>query len=483
MKKLKIAFISSEAVPFAKTGGLADVSGALPEALAAAGHEVILVIPRYYVIDKEKYRCKKIGDPLGVPLGFGEEWAAIYESDEIKGLKTYFIEHEGFFGREGLYDDGVNGYDDNAKRFTFFSRAVMQAILALDFKPDIVHCNDWQTGLVPIYMKTFYKENPNFKNAKSIMTIHNIGYQGVFWKDEIVWNQLGWGAFTEDCLKFYENINFLKGGILWADAVTTVSKKYAEEITEPEFGYDLAGILRIRKDKLFGVLNGVSYTEWNPETDTFIKKNYSITNIDGKKDCKEALQIEMGLPVNSNIPLYGAVTRITHQKGMDVLAHALGHFLSEKDAQFILLGSGDPHILGHYEYLSSIFPDKIAVYKGYNNALAHKVEAGSDVFIMPSRYEPCGLNQMYSLKYGTVPVVRATGGLDDTVEQWAPRKKTGNGFKFNDLNVDELNKVLVKSFNLYKKPEEWKIIVENGMQFHNSWDDAVKEYEKIYKKL
>lgn len=483
MKKMKIAFISSEAVPFAKTGGLADVSGALPQALAAAGHEVILIIPRYYLIDKEKYSCKRVGGPLGVPLGFGEEWAALYETDAIPGVKTYFIEHDGFFGREGLYDDGVNGYDDNAKRFTFFSRGVMQAILAIDFKPDIVHCNDWQTGLVPIYMKTFYKENPNFKNSKSIMTIHNIGYQGVFWKDEIVWNQLGWGAFTEDCLKFYENINFLKGGILWADAVTTVSKKYAEEITNQEFGYDLSGILRKRRNALYGVLNGVNYSEWNPETDEFISKNFDKDNISNKAECKRALQNEMGLPENKNIPLYGAVTRITHQKGMDVLAHSLGQFLSENNAQFVLLGSGDSGIMGHYEYLRSIFPEKIAVYNGYNNGLAHRIEAGSDMFLMPSRYEPCGLNQMYSLKYGTIPIVRSTGGLDDTVENWAPRKKTGNGFKFNDLTVDELTKTMAKAFKLFKKKDDWAVIIKNAMEFHNSWSDAVQEYEKIYNNI
>ncbi len=312
------------------------------------------------------------------------------------------------------------------------------------------------------------------------MTIHNIGYQGVFNKNEIFWTQLGWGAYTEDNLKFFDDINFLKSSLLWSDAVTTVSRKYAEEIQTREFGYDLSGILQMRKDRLFGITNGIDYDDWNPETDKHIKASYDINNISGKSICKEDLQKTMGLPVKNNVPLFASITRVTHQKGMDILSYSLGRFLSHYDAQFVLLGSGDESILSIYDYLKNIFPDKVAIYKGYNGDLSHKIEAGADIFIMPSRYEPCGLNQMYSLKYGTVPIVRATGGLDDTVEEWNSTEKTGSGFKFIHLNEWDLEQTIIKAADAYHNSEDWKIIQQNGMSYTNSWDDAADEYIKLY---
>ncbi|HEY1405216.1 MAG TPA: glycogen/starch synthase, partial [Spirochaetota bacterium] len=300
MKKLTIVFTASESLPFVKTGGLADVSFALTRELAAEGHDVYLFLPRYYKIDKTKWDCVPVEGALGVPIGFGERWAALYLSDAIPGVKTYFIEHDAYYGRDGLYDNGYDAFGDNAERFVFYCRAVMQACLKLDIHPDIMHCNDWQTGMIPIYVKSLYRHLPHFMNTKSVMTIHNIGYQGVFNKNEIVHTQLGWEAYNEDCLKFFDSINFLKGGLLWADAITTVSRKYAEEIKTPEFGYDLAGILSRRSEQLFGITNGVDYGSWDPAHDAAIPVNYTPSKMRGKLLCKEHLQNEFHLRVNSD---------------------------------------------------------------------------------------------------------------------------------------------------------------------------------------
>ena len=419
----KIAFVSSEAHPFVKTGGLADVAYALPKALADAGNEVILFLPRYYSVSKTKFNLKPVGGALGVPFGEGEKWAALYESDFIPGVRTVFIEHDAYFGRAGIYDDGVNAFDDNAERYTFFCRAVMQACMALDFDPDIVHCNDWQTALVPIYVKTLYRYSKFFKKTKSVFTIHNIGYQGVFDKEKIIHTQLGWDAYNEDCLKFYDEINFMKGALLWSDAVTTVSRKYAQEIKTPEFGYDLAGILRRRSEQLYGITNGVDYGSWNPAEDKAIPVKYTPSKMNGKTLCKEHLQFEFGIKVNPDIPLMATISRLTYQKGIDLLVDSLTDLALRTDFQYVVLGTGDKQIIDSFQRLKAAYPNRIGLYWGYSNDMAHRIEAGADIYLMPSRYEPCGLNQMYSLRYGTIPVVRATGGLDDTVQQWNPATK------------------------------------------------------------
>jgi starch synthase len=483
MKKLKIAFASSEAVPFIKTGGLADVAHALSKNLAAEGHEVCLFLPRYYRVDKNRFDCRIVGEPVGVPIGQGERWAALYVSDTIPGVKTYFIEHDAYFGRDGIYDDGYNAFGDNAERFTFYCRAVMQACLAVNFSPDIIHCNDWQTGLVPIYAKTLYKNSRHFAKTKSVMTIHNIGYQGVFDFNDIHHTQLGVEAYNEDCLKFHDSINFLKGGILWADGITAVSRRYAEEIKTPEFGYDLAGILKKRSGQLYGITNGVDYEHWDPMHDRSIPVRYGIPKMRGKTICKEYLQNEMKLRVNSDIPLLATISRITWQKGIDQLVASIDSLRTRHDFQFVLLGSGDAAILDRYENLCREYPWRFAICRGYDDRLAHRIEAGADIYCMPSRYEPCGLNQMYSLRYGTIPVVRATGGLDDTVEEWNPGTKEGTGFKFGDLTVENLNDAIEKALSLYRTKEEWEILRRNAMKFRMEWIDAVREYERVYEIL
>lgn len=483
MKRLKIAFVASEAHPFVKTGGLADVAYSLPKSLAEAGHEVVLFLPRYYKVDRVRFECVPVGGPLGVPLGCTEKWCGVLMSRAIPGVRTIFIEHDSYFGRDGLYDDGYSAFSDNAERFTFFNRAVLQACMALGFDPDIIHCNDWQTALIPIYIKTLYRFSRFFKKTKSVMTIHNIGYQGVFDKNEIHWSQLGWESYNEDCLKFYDMINFMKGGILWSDAITTVSEKYAVEIQTPEFGYDLSGILLKRKKQLFGITNGVDYGCWDPATDEMIPVKYSSSKMHGKVLCKEYLQFEFGLKVNPDIPLMATVSRLTHQKGIDVLVQSLSDLALRTDFQFVILGTGDQHLIDAFNVLKGSYPDRIGVYWGYSNPLAHKIEAAADIYLMPSRYEPCGLNQMYSLHYGTIPVVRATGGLDDTVVQWNGESKTGTGFKFTDIDRDALSHSVLDALNLYADRPDWEIIRKNAMKFRLPWETAVAEYEKVYSSI
>ena len=480
MKKLRIVFAASESLPFVKTGGLSDVTFALTRELAAEGHEVYLFLPRYYKVDKEKWKCVPVDGPLGVPIGFGERWAALYCSEAIPGVKTYFLEHDAYYGRDGLYDDGYESYGDNAERFVFYCRGVMQACLALDIKPDVIHCNDWQTGLIPVYVKTLYRHMSHFAKTKTVMTIHNIGYQGVFNRNDIVHTQLGWEAYNEDCLKFYDTINFLKGGLLWADAITTVSRKYADEIKTPEFGYDLAGILRKRSEQLFGITNGVDYGSWDPSSDKHLPAAYSVSKMRGKTICKEHLQNEFGLRVNGEVPLLATITRITYQKGIDVLVRAIGVLAAKTDFQFVLLGTGDPDIIRKVRSLHEMYPDRINVFDGYDDARAHRIEAGADIYLMPSRYEPCGLNQMYSLRYGTVPVVRATGGLDDTVEEWDPETKSGTGFKFGDLSIENLSSAIMRALELYALKSDWEIIRRNAMHERADWITAVREYERVY---
>jgi starch synthase len=477
---MKIAFITSEAYPYAKTGGLADVSHALPLALAERGHDVRLIMPRYYAIDRDRFGLRLSYAPLGVPMGNGEKWAALFESDFLGAVKTIFIEHDRYFGRDGLYDDGDRAYDDNAERFIFFSHAAIRGLRYLNFKPDIIHCNDWQTGLIPVYLNTMYAGDPFFSAAASIMTVHNAGYQGVFPKEAFYMTGLGEELFTPEGIEFFNQINFLKGGILFADAASTVSIKYARELQTAEFGYDIAGVFRKISGRFFGITNGVDYEKWDPRTDALIPERYSPEKMSGKAKCKAVIQERMGLPREPKVPLLGTISRITHQKGMDVLAQALPLLLADEQAQFIILGQGEDWIKGMMEQVARMFPGRVGIYWGYDEGLSHLIEAGLDIFIMPSRYEPCGLNQMYSMRYGTIPVVRATGGLDDTVEEWDSVLHAGNGFKFGELTVETVYRKLRQVLKAYRSETLWKRIRSNAMSYTYSWYDAAGHYERLY---
>ncbi len=480
---MKIAFITSEAYPFAKTGGLADVSNALPAALARRGHDVRIFMPRYYVVDRERFGLSIVGGPLGVPLGDGEKWAAILESRHIPGITAYFIEHDFYFGRDGLYDDGHAAYTDNAERFIFFCHGAMRALRDLGFAPDILHCNDWQTGLLPVYLKTLYGEDPFFKKSAAVMTVHNAGYQGVFPTELYHLTRLDWRHYNDGGLEFFNQMNFLKGGLLFADAVTTVSRKYAEELQTPEFGYDLADTFGRISGRLYGITNGVDYAKWNPETDTFLPARYSPDMMDGKRVCREELQRRMGLKIDPAAPLAGSISRVTHQKGMDVLADSLGALLADVNLQFVLLGQGEDWIFHKFEVLRRLFPGRVGIFRGYDEPLSHLVEAGLDIYLMPSRYEPCGLNQMYSMKYGAIPVVRATGGLDDTVSEWDERSLSGNGFKFGDLTQKALYEKIRYVIRHFDNRRAWDSLRKNAMEFSRSWADAALEYERLYESL
>ena len=488
--KLKILFVASEVDPFAKTGGLADVAGALPKTLKALGHDIRVVLPHYGSIDSEKFKLKDVGSirELRIPVDGFQEVATVQTSSLNSSQSPtvcYFLQNARYFGRNELYVDGKTKSDfaDNDERFIFFSRAVIEMLKRLDWTPDIIHCNDWQTGLVPAYLKVLYNNDPFFKNTRVVFTIHNIAYQGRFPKETIVKANLPWSLFTPEGIEFYGEVNFLKAGMVYADAITTVSEKYAEEIcSSPEFGYGLEGLLNHRKSALSGILNGIDYNVWSPEIDSLISARYSVKDPTGKAADKKALQEKFKLTTKPDVPLIGVISRLADQKGFDLLG-AIAPELMKLDLQLVILGTGEPKYHQLFERMHQEYPKKMGLYLGFNNTLAHMIEAGSDMFLMPSRYEPCGLNQMYSLKYGTVPVVRATGGLDDTIVDFNPKTKKGTGFKFVPYNAQEFLKAINRALDIYKNKSAWKTLMMNGMKKDFSWTASSKKYVKLYQSL
>ncbi|UCN00812.1 glycogen synthase GlgA [Sulfurimonas sp. SWIR-19] len=476
-EKLNILFAAAEVVPFAKTGGLADVAGALPKALQKLGHNIKVVMPRYYTVETEK--LEKLPAPLGVPMGImGELWAGVYKTTLPKSkVEIYFIDYEHYFGRSGLYGDENGGYHDNDNRFVFFSKAALQLCKMLHFTPDIIHANDWHTAALPVLAKTRFVHD--FAYAASVLTIHNLQHQGHFYKGVMDVMEVGWEYFNPYSLESSESVNILKGGIAEADAVTTVSKKYALEIQTPEFGFGLDGHIRVHNHKLFGILNGVDYTEWNPAVDKFLAQNYDVGNMRGKLTCKEDLQKHFHLAVRDDVPLIGFVGRFVKQKGIELIAGVINKLL-DHDIQVVMLGTGEYWAEDFFSEVAR-FRDNFALHAGYSNELAHKIEAGSDMFLMPSLFEPCGLNQIYSLRYGTLPIVRATGGLDDTIINFDAQHKIGNGFKFYDATAEALYNTVLWAVDVYNnKKEAFQRMQKFAMQEHFSWEDSAKEYEKVY---
>ena len=484
---MNIVWTTSEAAPYAKTGGLADVSYSLPYALAENGHNVSVFMPYYPQVMAEKCESTEcIYELLGVPFGNGnEQWARIRRHKRSENLSFYFIECDRFFDRPKLYDWDGNEYSDNAERFIFLSRAIMQAILALDIKADVLHCNDWHTALCNVYLKSsLYNSFNNFSQTKSIMTIHNIGYQGIFDKSNLYWTGLDWSYFNVQCFEFYDQLNFLKAGVLTADMVTTVSPTYAEEILSLEYAFGLEHPLRHKagQGKLRGILNGIDVKEWAPETDKLIPHNFSHQDLTGKALCKMELQKEFGLDVRPDTPLYGVVSRLAHQKGLDIFISSIDEMLKEDDVQFVIIGSGERWQEKALSDYAKAYPDRFACYIGYNNKLAHMVEAGSDFFVMPSRYEPCGLNQMYSMKYGTLPIVRSTGGLEDTVNNYsAEHTNIATGFKFFDLYPAALRDTMRWAASVYRNDKlAFAQMISNGMTTDFSWHHTAVKYEALY---
>jgi len=476
---MHVAFAASECVPFAKTGGLADVVGALPPALAALGHRVTVYLPLY--------RQTKLAEPktvlrsITVPFDDRYRFCSVVDGGVRSGVQYYFIDYPPYFDREALYGTSVGDYRDNAERFALYSRAVLEASKILGL-PDVFHCHDWQSALVPVLLRSVYAEDPAFQGTASVFTIHNMGYQGLFPSEILPLLALPWDLFTIDKLEFYGNVNFLKGALSFSDFITTVSRKYSQEIQTSEYGFGLEGVLRARATTVTGILNGVDYHEWSPVTDKFIATHYSPSDLIGKMQCKKDLLHTFGVTnADLKVPVIGIVSRFAAQKGFDLIAQIMDR-LAQEDMIVVALGAGDKEYEEMFARLHRQYPQKIAVKVAYDNAIAHKIEAGSDMFLMPSRYEPCGLNQIYSLKYGTVPIVRSTGGLDDTIDNWDPRSRKGTGFKFSEYSGEALLATVRAALTAYRDQEEWQTLMRNGMAKDYSWGASAREYGRIYER-
>ena len=482
---MKIAFISSEAVPYAKTGGLADVAGALPKALEKLGCEVKLFIPKYSRIDEIKNGLHYNWEIGEIRIKINNEIRSVHlHQGKIPGsnIEINLIDCPYYFFRNAIY---TNDFDED-ERFILFSKGVIEVIDKLGWSPDIIHCNDWQTGLIPLFIKDNYKGYKIFNRTATLFTIHNIGYQGIFPKKSLLKADIDPGYFYPGGpVEFYDKISFMKTGIFFSDIINTVSSTYADEILTPEYGAGLDGVLENRRKDIYGILNGIDYSIWDPENDHLIPFNFSKTDFSGKLNNKKFLLEHLNLPFNEKIPLVGIVSRMVSQKGFDIFSDAIND-LMKLDVQWVILGNGQPEYEDLFQTLADKYPKKISVYIGFNNELSHLIEAGSDIFLMPSLYEPCGLNQMYSLRYGTVPVVRKTGGLADTVLDWDEFKsggnETGTGFTFTKYEGKELLTAFQRAIKTFKYKRTWKKIQVNGMQKDYSWEHSAKEYINLYKK-
>jgi len=483
---MKILMVSSEAVPWAKTGGLADMVSALSIAVAEQDHDVKIVIPRYYSIDRSKLEL--LPDAMGVPMGNGEEWSAVYTTKlpgTKKDIQVYFIDHELFFGRDGIYGTPAEpDFLDNARRFMFFSKAAFQLCRKIGWFPDIVHAHDWPSAMAPVYLKFAERLTEEFANSASIMTIHNLGYQGIYNKDNFDYCGLGWDVFYKAGLEEWSMLNLLKAGLYSADKINTVSPNYAEETKTQAMGFRLDGVLRDRANDYSGILNGIDTDVWNPKKDKLLPKMYSVNDMSGKLEAKKELQKEFGFPIDESVPVIGMVTRLTDQKGVGELFGptygCVWSICQELKLQLVLIGTGDTWCEQEIKSLSSRlsnFEARIC----YSEKLSHLIEAGSDFFLMPSRYEPCGLNQMYSLNYGTLPIVRKTGGFMDTVENYDEETGTGTGFMFDDLTPSSIHNTVAWAVDTwYKRPEHIKAMSLRGMKKDFTWKNSAKKYLTLY---
>lgn len=476
---MNVLLASSEVHPYSKTGGLADMVGALARTLARAGHRVGVVTPLYQDIRTRFPELRPANVRLDLPLGTRTVSGEIFALEPFSGLTVYFVEQPGFFDRPGLYQQDGADYPDNAERFIFFAKAIAHLARVLPWRPEMVHVHDWQAALVPLLMQ-HERLSAGWGNApRTCMTIHNLAYQGVFPKAQYPLTNLPWEYFHPNGLEFHDYMNCLKGGIAYSDIVTTVSPRYAREITTAEFGCGLDGLLRQRQYALFGILNGVDYEEWSTARNPYLKHPYSADDLSGKAANKAELQAEVGLPVEPGIPLFGSIGRLVEQKGVDIQLGALEEMLAG-NLQFVLLGSGAPAFEKAYLEIARRHPTKVAVRIGFNQALSHRIEAGADFFLMPSKFEPCGLNQLYSLRYGTIPIVRSTGGLDDTVIDVSEGVERANGIKFSEYSSRALAKAIQKALALYHEPELLNEFRLNAMTADFSEDRTAEEYLTVY---
>ena len=473
---MRILFVASEGLPFSKTGGLADVVEALPKALVAQGHEVAVVLPRYRGTEAAATVIPSLTIPMG---GARIRFPAIADGSVLEGVRYFFVDDPPYFDREGLYGTGGKDYPDNAERYAEFCRASIEVAKHI-WPTDVFHCHDWQTALVPVLLRSSYSNDPLVKNIPVVFTIHNMGYQGQFPREMLDRVGLPQALFHPEGLEFYGSVNLLKGGLVYSDYLTTVSRKYAQEIQTREFGHGLDGVARKRADRLVGILNGVDYSAWNPAKDELIAANYSAKDLSGKQACRQDLLDVFGLPhEHLERPIVGIVSRFADQKGFDLIAEK-AHELMKEDLVLVVLGTGDRKYEKLFTALAAAYPGRVGLKIAYDNTLAHKVEAGADMFLMPSRYEPSGLNQMYSLKYGTVPIVRATGGLDDSITPFDVEHGTGTGFKFSEYSGVALLYAVRQALHHYMDEGILKRIQLNGMAKDFSWKGSAKEYAKLY---
>jgi starch synthase len=482
-KTLTVLFASSEIAPFAKTGGLADVCEALPKALVTLGVQPTLVLPLYRSVKEGSWDLEVVMEDLPVKVGDAQITADIHQGRLTEEIPVFFVQHDEFFDRSFLYGTSKGDYVDNAQRFCFFSRAVLALSEALEKRWDVIHCHDWQTALIPVYLSTTFSDHPLFARVKTILTIHNLGYQGIFPAETFPLLGIPSRFFSIEGMEFWGKVNLLKGGIIFADQLTTVSPTYAKEIQTPEFGYGLEGVLKDQAAKLIGILNGVDYAQWNPEDDPHLPAHYTPDKPEGKITCKKDLLKRCGLsPDLIDKPLLGMISRLAGQKGVDILSQVLERMMVE-GAGLVILGAGEEKYERLLTRMARKYPKQMSITVAFDEALAHQIEAGCDIYLVPSLYEPCGLNQMYSLKYGTLPLVRKTGGLADTVVEVDIKKKKGTGFTFVDYDPDALWKAIEKALKCFADKELWGELIQQAMTQDFSWSRSAGEYFRLYRRL
>lgn len=474
---MKVLFVGSEANPFIKTGGLGDVLGSLPKSVKKLGVDARVVIPKYKNINENLKGQLKFVNWFRVPVGWRNQYCGIFEYEE-DGVKYYLLDNEYYFGRDGLY-----GYYDDGERFAFFNRAALMFLKVINYQPDIIHCNDWQTGMIPVLLEVEYAKDLFYYNMKTVFSIHNIKFQGIFPK-EILPELFGYDLepYYNGSLAFDGGISFMKGGILYSDKVSTVSYSYVDEIKTQEYGERLDSVLRERGYALNGILNGIDYKEFNPESDNLIYHTFNQHWLEGKAINKRELQRELGLPVNDNVAMISMVTRLTNQKGLDLVVDIADRLL-QHDVQLVILGTGDYHYENHFRGLANRYRDKVSANIKFDNGLAHKIYAASDMFLMPSLFEPCGLGQLIALRYGTVPIVRETGGLKDTIYPYNQYTGFGNGFSFRNYNANELLNTTEYALDIFRDKNRWNSIVSQALNSDNSLEKSANDYNEMYKHL
>ena len=477
----KILFVSSEAVPYIKTGGLADVVGSLPKYFDRNEYDVRVMLPKYACMDAAFLPNLRFVCHFYVNLNWRKQYVGILES-EYRGIHYYFVDNEFYFAGSSPYN---NIYED-VEKFAYFSKAVLASLPYIDYAPDVIHCHDWQTGLVPVYLHTAFGDDNFYAGIKTVFSIHNLKFQGRWRIREVIdITGLPEQIFNDKELESYGEANYLKGGVVYADAVTTVSPSYANEITTQEGGEGLHGLMNARRNVLHGILNGIDYDEFNPQTDPYIESNFSSKSVlSGKKANKVALQKELGLPVRESAFVIGIVSRLTEQKGFDLVSYIMDDLVSQLDVQIVILGTGESKFENVFHHFHSQYPDKVSAYIGYSEEKAHKIYASADAFLMPSLFEPCGLSQMMSMRYGTIPIVRETGGLKDTVQAYNEYENTGTGFSFCNFNADDMKYVVEYAYHVFRdKRKAWEDMMQRAMAQDFSWNKSAGEYEKLYDSL